>query len=443
MNNMALATSAAAISRAAHAARDASGELDELLVSAKFKDESLRRDVKQFLEDVNALQSRLAFPESSSVLGSEEQQALHAKLQNAIALCAGTFDQLALHARDAGKVKSGIFRQGRKLSAKDEAVIRAKQRIPVHAMTAKAYRDMIPGAEQHKFAFDHLKMDVYCEKEAVELADAERQSLSSELTIQDPILRKPTQRVADHAYGSPSAFADRHIPSSKENWPKPMPSPAEEASSVQTSFSIAPEDLHTYRPFSQVSDMASGSAFLPIPLSISHSQEPASIPQPSPGNDYLGFCKAAWQLQAGDRSVMKKTKQSSLSAPSTYWLCCTGPRCYFTTEIETSAIGTWESVERRYQKWSVAYRFAFLAKSHVRQNKVAAGQALYKCLFCVFLSVHAPIIQGTEAYIDHVAQKHRASTFSQVMLYRTGCVNDRICAAEESFDINLYPVASV
>ncbi|KAK0918556.1 hypothetical protein LTR57_011692 [Friedmanniomyces endolithicus] len=162
--------------------------------------------------------------------------------------------------------------------------------------------------------------------------------------------------------------------------------------------------------------MASESAFLPIPLSISHSQEPASIPQPSPGNDYLGFCKAAWQLQAGDRSVMKKTKQSSLSAPSTYWLCCTGPRCYFTTEIETSRSGL---------------------------NKVAAGQALYKCLFCVFLSVHAPIIQGTEAYIDHVAQKHRASNFSQVMLYRTGCVNDRICAAEESFDINLYPVAAV
>ncbi len=308
---------------------------------------------------------------------------------------------------------------------------------------AKAYRDMIPGAEQHKFAFDHLKMDVYCEKEAVELADAERQSLSSELTVQDPILRKPTQRAVDHAYGSPSTVADRQTPSSKENWSRPTPSPAEEAPSVQTSFSVAPEDLHTCRPFSQVSDMASESAFLPIPLSISHSQEPASIPQPSPGNDYLGFCKAAWQLQAGDRSVMKKTKQSSLSAPSTYWLCCTGPRCYFTTEIETSAIGTCQSVERKYQKMGVAYRFAFLTKSHVRQNKVAAGQALYKCLFCVFLSVHAPIIQGTEAYIDHVAQKHRASNFSQVMLYRTGCVNDRICAAEESFDINLYPVAAV
>ncbi|KAK0838074.1 hypothetical protein LTS02_017842 [Friedmanniomyces endolithicus] len=852
---MALATSAAAISRAAQAARDASGELDELLVSAKFKDESLRRDVKQFLEEVNALQSRLAIPESSQIHGSEEQQALHAKLHDAIALCAGTFDQLALHARDTSKVKSGIFRQGRKLSAKDEVVIRSKQRIPVHAMTvqllsgtfhvrcvlqelqwsalpdsvrnlqrrrarlqsscqvnsphlgqdqklcnsvaglvaeadvtleyattvledpshhnlkltasnsirsgggslrmqssiigasaihststdhlhvyqqrgvshsdaslppqppqlpeksvlraprielnipqvgltspinvaspnerdntviqwidnlaereklprpaevtsspsvvsssvasgeaapttisdsrslstgerlstgrtswtlpsisgslrgkvdtsevddldedgitielarniissgqsamdgadhqgakgcllealvliqrlpykaqlaacnmldlryniamcclvldgqneiektllavlqhepssdvqreklfhvshalaqlyittgrltlarqscnnalrgrrsllgkqhqdyhqslalmariseldgadiqAKAYRDMIPGAEQHKFAFDHLKMDVYCEKEAVELADAERQSLSSELTVQDPILRKPTQRAVDHAYGSPSTVADRQTPSSKENWSKPTPSPAEEAPSVQTSFSVAPEDLHTCRPFSQVSDMASESAFLPIPLSISHSQEPASIPQPSPGNDYLGFCKAAWQLQAGDRSVMKKTKQSSLSAPSTYWLCCTGPRCYFTTEIETSAIGTCQSVERKYQKMGVAYRFAFLTKSHVRQNKVAAGQALYKCLFCVFLSVHAPIIQGTEAYIDHVAQKHRASNFSQVMLYRTGCVNDRICAAEESFDINLYPVAAV
>ncbi|KAK0281761.1 hypothetical protein LTR35_007442 [Friedmanniomyces endolithicus] len=851
---MALAISAAAISRAAQAARDASSVLDDLLVSAKFKDESLRRDLKHYLEDIDALQSRLAIPESSHVHGSEEQQALHAKLQDAMTLCAGTFDQLTLHARDAGKVKSGIFRQGRKLSGKDEVVIRPKQRIPVHAMTAqllssifhvrcvlqdlqwsalpesvrnlqrrrarlqsscqvnsphlgqdqelcnsvagliaeadvtleyattvledpshhnlkltasksvrsdggslrmqssiigasvihststdhlhgyqqrgvshsdaslalpppqlpeksvlraprielnmsqvgstspvnvtspnerdntviqwidnlaereklprpaevtgspsvisssvasgeaapttisdsrslstgerlstghtswtlpsisgslrgkidtseiddldedgitielarniissgqsaldgadhqgakgyflealvliqrlpykaqlaacnmldlryniamcslvldgqneiekallavlqhepssdvqreklfhvshalaqlyittgrlvlarqscnnalrgrrsllgkqhqdyyhslalmariseldgadiqaKAYRDMIPGAEQHKFAFDTLKMDVYCEKEAVDLADAERQSLSSEMTIQDPVSRHPTQRATGHAYGSPLTVADRQIQCSKESWSKNVPSPAEEAPSAQTIFSVAPDDLHTYRPFSQVSDMASESGFLPNPLIISHSQEPASIPQPSPGNDYLGFCKAGWQLQAGDRSVMKKTKQSSLSAPSTYWLCCTGPRCYFTTEIETSAIGTWESVERKYQKLGVAYRFAFLAKSHVRQNKVSAGQALYKCLFCIFLGVHAPIIQGTEAYIDHVAQKHRPSSFSQVILYRTGCVNDRVCAAGESFDINLYPVMS-
>ncbi|KAK0977716.1 hypothetical protein LTR91_013204 [Friedmanniomyces endolithicus] len=120
-----------------------------------------------------------------------------------------------------------------------------------------------------------------------------------------------------------------------------------------------------------------------------------------------------------------------------------GPEVLLHHRDRDLAIGTCQSVERKYQKMGVAYRFAFLTKSHVRQNKVAAGQALYKCLFCVFLSVHAPIIQGTEAYIDHVAQKHRASNFSQVMLYRTGCVNDRICAAEESFDINLYPVAAV
>ena len=135
MDSMALATSVATLSQAARAARDASGMLDDLLVNAKFKDGTLRLDVKHFLEDIDALQSRLAIPERSEEYGSEEQQALHAKLQTAMVLCAGTFDQLTLHARDAGKPKSGIFRQGRKLSVKDDAIVRAKQRIPVHAMT--------------------------------------------------------------------------------------------------------------------------------------------------------------------------------------------------------------------------------------------------------------------------------------------------------------------
>ncbi|KAK5708503.1 hypothetical protein LTR17_020634 [Elasticomyces elasticus] len=134
---MALATSAAAVSQTARAARDTSSVLDDLLINAKFRDDSLRLEVKHFLEDIDALRSHLAISEDGQHYGRGDQQALHAKLRHAMALCAGTFDQLTSNARDAGKVKSGIFRQARKLSAKDEAIIRAKQRIPVHTMAVQ------------------------------------------------------------------------------------------------------------------------------------------------------------------------------------------------------------------------------------------------------------------------------------------------------------------
>ena len=207
---------------------------------------------------------------------------------------------------------------------------------------AKAYKDMIPASDQHKFVFEHLKMDVFCEKEAVELADSERHSVSSELTIPDPASQSARHRSADHAYGAPSPVAERQIPSfSKESLVGPTASPLRKPSSVYSSSAV-PEDLRKHTTsgrFSQASDTASDTALHPNPLSIARVREPASVPLPSPGNDYLGFCKAAWQLQAGDRSVLKKTKQSSLSSPATYWLSCTGPRCHFTAEIETSAIG--------------------------------------------------------------------------------------------------------
>ena len=308
---------------------------------------------------------------------------------------------------------------------------------------AKAYKDMIPAAEQHKFAFDHVKMDVFCEKEAVELADSEHRSLSSEQTIEDPASHIAIRPASGYTYGAPPTVADRQIPSSKESLARPTALPIRKASSVYSS--VGPGDLRSRTMSGRFTDMSGTASEIALqldPLSSTHVREPASVPLPNPGNDYLGFCKAAWQLQVGDRSALKKTKQSSLGSSTTYWLCCTGPKCQYNAEIETSAIGTWESIDLRHQKRGVAYRFAFLAKSHVRQNKVAAGQALYKCQFCSFLGMHTPIIQGTEAYIDHVSRKHRAGVFSQVILHRIGCVNDRICTAEEEFDINLYPIVT-
>src|SRR5665811_469418 len=47
--------------------------------------------------------------------------------------------------------------------------------------------------------------------------------------------------------------------------------------------------------------------------------------------------------------------------------------------------------------------------------------------------------QGTAAYLHHVAREHRGQALGDVVLYKLGCVDDRACADDEDFDINLLP----
>ena len=133
MDLVEIASTAAAASQTAQATRNAGDALDSLLLTSKLTDDTLRTDVKQFAEDIDALQSLLGRLANAKTQRSDEHIGIYAKLRTTLSICAATLDQLAQHARNAEKAKSGIFKQGRKLTAKDEVVIRAKQRVPVHS----------------------------------------------------------------------------------------------------------------------------------------------------------------------------------------------------------------------------------------------------------------------------------------------------------------------
>lgn len=103
-------------------------------------------------------------------------------------------------------------------------------------------------------------------------------------------------------------------------------------------------------------------------------------------------------------------------------------------------IGTWTKLWRTKERIGIGYRFAFLAKSHVRQpTKVGPNKMLYQCMFCVFQGRNAPVMEGSDLYFDHIAQEHRGSDLGDVALHQTCCVNDRICSDRDEFDINLHP----
>ena len=68
------------------------------------------------------------------------------------------------------------------------------------------------------------------------------------------------------------------------------------------------------------------------------------------------------------------------------------------------------------------------------------GLPSFQCLFCVLLGAKAQVFQGMEAYLDHVCAEHRGQSFGDVLLYKTGCISDRVARDEEEFDVNLFPL---
>ena len=179
-----------------------------------------------------------------------------------------------------------------------------------------------------------------------------------------------------------------------------------------------------------------------LPANLRNTSISTSVPTPTAENGYLGFCKNAVRLQNGDRkSALEKRKEvhdaysrSGYSHPSVSYLACTSVKCSFAGHQKLETI--WDKVWTDEAK-GLKFRWAFLAKSHVMQKKVEGKQYAYQCLFCTYAGEQGPVFQGTDCYLEHIAQ-HRGP-MGEVLLYKAQCVNDRVCEDAEEFDINLFP----
>jgi hypothetical protein len=184
-------------------------------------------------------------------------------------------------------------------------------------------------------------------------------------------------------------------------------------------------------------------------VAIAPSNSASGIPNPTPENDYLGFCKYAWKLQNGDRKgSMSKNREvepwsrhPSNSTNATYYLACNANKCAFRSNFTHSDIDqVWNKVFTVAAR-GLKFRWSFLAKSHVLQKVVVKQQYSFKCLFCIFLRGKSGVYHGIDYYLEHVANEHRGQRagMGDVVLYKTGCVMDRVADDGEDFDINLWP----
>ena len=171
------------------------------------------------------------------------------------------------------------------------------------------------------------------------------------------------------------------------------------------------------------------------------SSQLAKLPKPDRKNNYLGFCKCAWRLQCGDEKAFIKSKDWSQrsAASDTYSLACDRFRCEFKSPFKSSGNPNviWNKLIVS-EEHGIKYRWSFLAKSHVTQKNVVNEDYSFQCQFCVSMGLQVPVM-NLAMLLEHIGTEHRRHAMSDVILDRTGCVNDRICRDGEKFDINLYP----
>ena len=167
-----------------------------------------------------------------------------------------------------------------------------------------------------------------------------------------------------------------------------------------------------------------------------------AAPHPGPENDYLGFCKGAYKLQCGlkDDATTEYRDYTYSAQSKVRFLRCT--QCKFEGHFDPDTI--WNTVWT-FKELGIAARWSFLAKSHVKQrttpDRTSAKQCKfsYKCMFCAFSGHEAPVFLGPKSYLEHISQCHRGGTMSDLVMYNTGCVTDRVCQSDDQFDINIFP----
>jgi len=147
-------------------------------------------------------------------------------------------------------------------------------------------------------------------------------------------------------------------------------------------------------------------------------------------------------LQAGLHKDGVKLRNASIATTGESWYWgCRNTKCVF----ESPAC----KIRKEFffddsvcQFRGLKYRRTFLAKSHVALKRSKNKVYSYRCIFCVLQGKGSPIITSILSLLEHVIQ-HRGQPIDESILAKTLCINGRLAADEEYFDINLPPLETI
>jgi len=165
----------------------------------------------------------------------------------------------------------------------------------------------------------------------------------------------------------------------------------------------------------------------------------ATFDWPSPVNDYGGFCEGAYYLQAGLHKDGVRLRNASIAktGESWYWGCRNSKCVFESPACKIRKEFFFDDSVCHFQ--GLKYRWAFLAKSHVALRRSKNKVYNYRCIFCVLQGNESSIITSIRSLLEHVV-KHRGQPIDELILAKTLCINSRLAADEEYFDINLPPL---
>ncbi|KAF2097896.1 hypothetical protein NA57DRAFT_76697 [Rhizodiscina lignyota] len=175
--------------------------------------------------------------------------------------------------------------------------------------------------------------------------------------------------------------------------------------------------------------------------SNSTSLSPSLLGRPTKKKNYWGFCKGAWAAREAVASGFKiQTRANGVYNTVSAWHC---RQCSFQSDQLTKDTLKKSTKDKEtmldgkvYCAAGVLYRWAFLAKSHVKcKSALANGEYSYGCLFCCVAGRDTSVYGGVDTLMGHIVSEHAEDMARPDVLQRTNCVFGRVAHTHEDFDI--------
>lgn len=160
----------------------------------------------------------------------------------------------------------------------------------------------------------------------------------------------------------------------------------------------------------------------------------------SPDTNYGGFCPGAYQLQVGliDNAIKIHNASTSMTGQGQYY-ACRNQKCVF--EGPAVLYGKAWSYDKNLRiRNELRYRWLFLAKSHIPQERVKNKLYDFRCLICVLLGDESSTFRGSNQLLEHVGG-HAGTQLAGITLLGPVFVsnNSVMQAHDDDFDIHFLP----
>lgn len=194
-------------------------------------------------------------------------------------------------------------------------------------------------------------------------------------------------------------------------------------------------------------------------LSPNAGQEKMMDGRPCKDNNYWGFCKGAWAMREDlKKGLGLESRPEGMYNTSQIWqckhCCFEGPSYAIPHPTKKNKKEIVVDPNIHVAAVGIRYRWAFLAKSHVKKSNFASsnpnktphssrmgtedGDVNYGCVICSVEGNVTGIYGNVETLMNHIFMEHvRPGSMSDATMLRSKLIMGRTAGAEEEWDVNV------